>query len=473
MKNRLNGFLLILYDATIKVKYSCVDTSPLGTEKFTITLPNATLIKKIHLLQRSTDIMTVCQVEAYGDCMHGTYGLTCSETCKSNCVRQICDPMNGNCLECPLSKHGTKCHLNCPKECVGGCSLFSGQCKKCQPKFMGATCQEQCSPGCKNDGSCMQKNGTCNYGCFLGYVGHNCQKCPSYCVIAEETCKIDDFHCVYGCLTGRYGSTCDKSCSKFCKTSVCDKKTGACASGCQSGYHGPRCVDECSSNYAEGKCDSTNGTCKNCVAGRHGTFCQKKCSLNCLNLICDKKTGHCIDGCKPQFAGPICDKLCTNCAGDGQCSQQSMICSSGCISGFEGETCVVPAKPSVVLPLLLVSFCLISTLASIIYLCVKRTQKEVRGIFLQHNERRYSTCPGNISAVLVQEVLRLYLSKKYCGCTCPRSIAAVLVQEVLRLYLSKKYAAVLVQEVLRLYLSKKYCGCTCPRSNADVHFQGT
>ncbi|KAI8775889.1 multiple epidermal growth factor domains protein 6 [Biomphalaria glabrata] len=376
--NRPKVYQLSLYDQTGTRRFRDNITRADETEVLSFVFSSNKLTKKITIQKMDRGVARLCDVEAFGDCALGTYGLGCLDLCRGHCLNDLCSPVRGLCSQCPRLKYGDRCQKFCAENCQDSCFVYDGKCTTCKQKYYGSICNESCSDGCKNDGSCNQINATCTYGCFLGFTGPLCEKCPTYCSLSEETCDAESKNCLKGCNVGRYGSKCDSTCSIHCKTSGCNPTTGACISGCQSGFFGAQCNSECSRFCLESVCNSTSGNCSSCVRGRRGDFCHKKCSSNCYDDVCDKNDGSCSRGCKAPFAGKFCNDECQNCGGDGECSQTSKVCVSGCVPGYEGESCLIPTQPSVVLPFLLISFCLISSLVSIIYLCHRRNQDNLK-----------------------------------------------------------------------------------------------
>ncbi|GFR79270.1 scavenger receptor class F member 2 [Elysia marginata] len=58
------------------------------------------------------DILTLCEVEAFGDCPFGTYGFGCSKQCSMGCAGSdhACDQFDGRCDSCRPGYVGKYCN---------------------------------------------------------------------------------------------------------------------------------------------------------------------------------------------------------------------------------------------------------------------------------------------------------------------------------------------------------------------------
>ncbi|XP_067666941.1 uncharacterized protein [Haliotis asinina] len=232
----------------------------------------------------------------------GRWGVNCQHRCNKWCLDGICDPLSGECANCPRNRYSKMCDKTCD-EC-GNCT--------------------EASPNCNRTG------GTCLCGCSPGFYGRTCGEQCNNCRF--KVCNSSGF-CVHGCKEGYFGSQCDKECGE-CVDKSCSRM-GECLNGCHSGWHGKECTSSCSSNCKDSNCHQ-NGTCMKCLDGFHGDQCQKNCSSGCAAKLCNRD-GSCQ--CSKSYFGQQCRNTCNvNCRNTG-CNQTSGECEYGCVFGWYGATC--------------------------------------------------------------------------------------------------------------------------------------
>ncbi|XP_055884569.1 uncharacterized protein LOC106070736 isoform X1 [Biomphalaria glabrata] len=237
-------------------------------------------------------ILTLCEVEAYGECPSGKWSLQCGKLCPASCPK-TCDRDTGAC--------NTVCFgYSNPPQCDTVCA--SGK--------WGINCRNTCNNGCF-EGKCNIRTGLCDKGC-MGYS--------------------DAPYCGSECSKDRWGINCSNICSQNCYYSTCDSFTGHCDQGCLSGYQLPDCTREC-------------------TEGQWGVNCTSTCNKNCYDKICNPKEGSCNSGCIEGFQPPICTQECVigtygrnclfNCSSlcvNAECDPVKGACNK-CPSGYEGHAC--------------------------------------------------------------------------------------------------------------------------------------
>ncbi|KAK3592252.1 hypothetical protein CHS0354_027126 [Potamilus streckersoni] len=148
-------------------------------------------------------ILTLCEVEVFGDCENSFYG-NCSTPCGYCSEGRQCNKVTGYCevSGCADGWQTVKCDETCNDTYYGNCTAMCGH--------------------CRNTGICDKVNGSCPSGqCSDGWHG---EKCDMVC---------DSKH---------YGQNCAHECGR-CLNGNCDPIMGNCseASGCQPGWFGYRC----------------------------------------------------------------------------------------------------------------------------------------------------------------------------------------------------------------------------------------
>ncbi|KAH9494704.1 Fucolectin-1, partial [Bulinus truncatus] len=158
-KVRLQNFKLAMFDDDNDNIWSYQDAR--GTlDVYTIYKWQESIMSKIRISPTSKEVwdtsfyLTLCEVEVYGECVAGSWGLECNKTCPSDCPLW-CHQETGQCLSC--------LGYNDPPVCERDCSKG----------FYGYNCSIECPPNCK-DAAC-NKTGYC-ISCQVGYVGHFCDQ---------------------------------------------------------------------------------------------------------------------------------------------------------------------------------------------------------------------------------------------------------------------------------------------------------
>ncbi|KAH9492069.1 hypothetical protein Btru_026744 [Bulinus truncatus] len=295
-KVRLKGFRLVAVDdrneSVFDYKDQLRDVQSVYYVNVVVQLP----IKSI-TVNETTELgkfLTICEMEAFGECPPGRWSLPCTKQCSSLCP--------------------TNCHID-DGSCNSVCAGYSNQpncTEACGQGKWGINCRYECSHICVNS-SCDTKSGLCNQGC-IGYRN------PPYCTL--------------GCLNSTWGINCSQTCSSNCNSTKCNANNGTCDQGCKAGFKPPDCIHACSSHYwgvncstecsvncLNKECDHLNGSCssgcvdgiqlpdctKACKQGTYGRNCSLNCSSNCLNKSCDAITGLCIK-CESGYEGDLCQK---------------------------------------------------------------------------------------------------------------------------------------------------------------------
>ena len=221
-------------------------------------------------------------------------GGTCSidDSGKASCQ---CIPGYDPISQCSL---GSCKNFHCGKDHI--CQLDKNRQPTCTCKdgYTGDDCKTppvvNCSGGCKNGGSCKQKENSFEYDCICTdeYTGVNCQSPVNKCI---EYCKN--------------GGTCQLDTDKNPKCSCTDYYTGVTCDKCL-----------CENN---GQCLLGQTTYCLCLGNYTGKYCEKSmCGSYCFN-----------------------DGVCTSCTNDSSTGMYH--CSAcRCPQGFNGSRCETPLHPS-------------------------------------------------------------------------------------------------------------------------------
>ncbi|KAH9494721.1 hypothetical protein Btru_017716 [Bulinus truncatus] len=296
--DRLRYFRLETLDINNNILWTYQDTRE-TLQVYTVTSVQRYPVCKVRITPTNSInnqvVLTLCEVMVFGDCIPGTWGLECNETCPRKCNNTSCNQDTG---VCPLG---------------------------CEKGFWGDFCQNSCSVNCYNK-TCDKKTGVCDNGC-IGFSN------PPICTVE--------------CLQDRWGQDCKNICSNNCYDGSCNKLTGVCDKGCNgfsnppictaecsTGRWGPNCKFSCRSNCFNNSCDRFTGTCDNgcngymdpndclveCKKSQWGHNCANNCSTKCFLRQCNRVTG-------------LCDQIC-----DGRINSS---CPSDCPNGFYGDNCTM------------------------------------------------------------------------------------------------------------------------------------
>uniref|UniRef100_A0A2C9LFA2 EGF-like domain-containing protein n=2 Tax=Biomphalaria glabrata TaxID=6526 RepID=A0A2C9LFA2_BIOGL len=331
---KMVNFTLYTYDdkMTSLMTYQEGNNPPEGLAVYYIYNSRRELPLKQAKLEKVSDnnnAVQFCEIEAYGDCAVGTYGLDCTNMCDT-CAKKLCDTFTGECHLCKEGSWGDNCEKVCPDQCANSvCDKYTSECSlgcnagyqgtlcklECQVGNFGPDCSHNCSVACPKN--CTKDDGRClSMECPKGAYGHNCEYTCSQTCAGSGTCDIIDGRCIEGCKTGFYGVDCFLACSPNCKDNAhCNQDTGACPRGCMPGYFGD-----------------------NCKVG--SIVCPENCDDN---KSCDLEKQICTQGCDPGYGGETCNSSCFHCVG-GLCNQYSLNCTSGCKEGVVTHGCSVAAS---------------------------------------------------------------------------------------------------------------------------------
>ncbi|KAK0046241.1 tyrosine-protein kinase receptor Tie-2 [Biomphalaria pfeifferi] len=182
-------------------RYS-IDTRKGGTIRTDIILtPATTQTERISINAYHPSILSpLTEVEAYGECPLGYWGLLCVNKCPEVCTSD-CHVENGQCTSFCFG-------YSDPPECLTACSN----------DHWGVNCLQTCPKKCLHS-SCDSYSGLCDQGC----LSHS----------NPPVCDLE-------CIRGTYGKNCSSTCSCMCIDSECDHVTGFCLK-CPDGYSGKNC----------------------------------------------------------------------------------------------------------------------------------------------------------------------------------------------------------------------------------------
>ncbi|XP_048256481.1 uncharacterized protein LOC124133220 isoform X2 [Haliotis rufescens] len=155
---RLNNFRIRLGKAGISgLKQVYQDTAGTAAEVTSVQMPASRTADRLEVtLRGDSKILTLCEVQVFGDCLDYKYGLACNFTCSCRDRAEVCNKVDGSCLSgCADGFTGVDCKQECP---VGS---------------YGMNCSNSCSSNCVN-GRCFHVDGTCT--CLPGWMGDKCTK---------------------------------------------------------------------------------------------------------------------------------------------------------------------------------------------------------------------------------------------------------------------------------------------------------
>ncbi|XP_048256010.1 receptor-type tyrosine-protein phosphatase T-like [Haliotis rufescens] len=200
LTNRLAGFSLLTSGPEYMEIYRDVTNNPaLVTE---VEVPGNLTADGVLLRLYGCRILTLCEVEVYGDCLDELHGLECNNTCQCRDEDEACGKLDGQCLSgCPDGYTG----LDCTQLCRNG--------------TYGLDCNKTCNDNCLDD-SCHPVTGRCTDGCEPGWIGPMCNK---------------------ACSEGWYGPQCELPCNRNCHHQLCYAHNGSCSHGCSAGWMGVSC----------------------------------------------------------------------------------------------------------------------------------------------------------------------------------------------------------------------------------------
>ncbi|KAH9490893.1 hypothetical protein Btru_034224 [Bulinus truncatus] len=296
-QERLANFIFETFTDENKFVFNYTDLNTSNTYEFVhyknipIKTVKITATNVVKVDNKDGIVLTLCEVETFGDCPPGKWSLECNRTCDRSCPT-TCHVDDGTCdstcvgysnppsctEECEAGKWGINCSQICNSKCYETCNNVNGFCDQgclgfnnppvcniaCAPDRFGKDCSKQCSSNCLN-GTCNRETGTC-WECVPGFLGDHCDK---------------------ECDSGFWGSNCSHNCSENCFLASCNKTDGVCDKGC-TGFQNPplctlrcnqtfghNCSQDCSTTCLNSTCHAVTGVCRLCVEGYEGEYCKK------------------------------------------------------------------------------------------------------------------------------------------------------------------------------------------------------
>ncbi|KAH9494747.1 hypothetical protein Btru_017783 [Bulinus truncatus] len=226
-----------------------------------------------------TSELQLCEVEAYGDCVSGYWGLDCDRNC-SGTVQLTA--VQWTALKQPdLLSIISVLRSDLQPSCADSC--YNDSCA-------GGLCTEGCY-GYANPPNCTQK-------CPNGKYGRNCNSTCTNCM--DEKCHFQTGACLTGCWgfidfpSCTNGANCSAICSKNCYNLKCNSFTGICEAGCDGYMDPPQCQQAC--NQGHGYNCSCHEFCRECLESSN------VCHECKLGFYFDDRHIECSEGVKPQFA---------------------------------------------------------------------------------------------------------------------------------------------------------------------------
>ncbi|KAI8775888.1 multiple epidermal growth factor domains protein 6, partial [Biomphalaria glabrata] len=347
---RAKYFKIDLFNVNNLIVWSYQDTEEGEISVYDVICGYQSTVRSLRFMitYGTTPFLSVCEIEAYGDCLKTKYGLGCLSTCSSQCKNSYCN-IEGLCLECRDGFYGLDCASECPEGCRSPrtCDRLTGFCTSgCDLGYYTGFCDSFCPDNCNKKLACDINTGDCINGCEVGFHGIVCyESCPRYCK-ANLGCDQNSSECVNGCAVGLYGSYCNNTCSGRCKKNqACDQNTGSCINGCEAGFRGSYCNRTCPEHCRmdQGCAQNTSECIYGCEIGYYDSYCNRTCPEDCkIDQSCAQKNGFCISGCEYGFHGNTCREICPdNCNSSttpASCSQATGLCES-CLTGYYGDTC--------------------------------------------------------------------------------------------------------------------------------------
>ncbi|KAH9502199.1 hypothetical protein Btru_070371 [Bulinus truncatus] len=198
---RLKHFKLETLDSSNNVVWNYNDTRE-SLAVYTVSSLKSNNVSKLRIYPtyifpgEPNTMLTLCEVELYGECAPGLWGLGCNIICPWECSNW-CHKDTGQCpscfgysdpplckTECKVSTWGHNCENTCSTKCIGRtCNTVTGLCEAncnrlscpsdCPQGFYGENCTLECSSTCK-DFTCSDY-GYC-VSCLPGFEGNFCEK---------------------------------------------------------------------------------------------------------------------------------------------------------------------------------------------------------------------------------------------------------------------------------------------------------
>ncbi|XP_059147243.1 uncharacterized protein LOC131934984 [Physella acuta] len=177
---RLKDFALKIFDSQQTLTHQHQQSAEVQAI-YNIEVRNLEHIEKIRIDSLKTQLdfdkvpmISICEIEVYGDCDHGFWDLDCKkcESCSGSCHKET-----GQCEnECSAGYWGLDCQNKCDEDCANPCHRETGRCEKesiGNHTWFGSRKQYQCN--CEDDH--CHEDGHCRPGvkCYNGWFGKYCQ----------------------------------------------------------------------------------------------------------------------------------------------------------------------------------------------------------------------------------------------------------------------------------------------------------
>ncbi|XP_055870308.1 uncharacterized protein LOC106061387 [Biomphalaria glabrata] len=351
-RNKIVGFRLITYQFGNSIGFNFKENGrpPEGSGNYTIFNPwpsNAVYMFELLKFDATNNVLQFCEVEAWGECLQGEYGLDCTSKCNSKCRELYCE-VTGKCIGCLAGFWGVECTKVCSSGCANkACNQEEGNCTHgCQTGLFSPNCTKECH-NCMNNGKCSIDEGHCQDGCLKGFEPPSCENvcpagtfgvdckesCPPNCL---DNCSPDEGKCNSTCSNGYFGENCEKVCNDGCFNNMCHRDNGSCMA-CDTGFFSEDCSGTCSDKCLNKTCHRNSGTCVACPEGFFSEDCSRSCKKGCLKGECNHENGACF-ACDPMYYSSDCSQACSeSCAGK-RCDQDKGTCL-GCNPGYYLSDC--------------------------------------------------------------------------------------------------------------------------------------